>query len=108
MCVPAVIADYFKAAENQDTDAVVTLFARDAVVEDEDRSWSGSAGIREWREGTATKYEYTTEILGIEPSGGEQYVARVHLQGNFPGGKVDLKYRFTIAGDRIARLSIAP
>jgi ketosteroid isomerase-like protein len=108
MPIPTVIGSYFEAAEKHDTDAVVALFAPDAIVEDEDHSWSGSAGIREWRDGTATKYEYTTEVLGIEPTGDKQYVAQVHLEGNFPGGKVDLKYRFTVADDRIARLHIAP
>jgi hypothetical protein len=29
------------------------------------------------------------------------------LTGNFPGGTVDLKHRFTLAGDRISRLEIA-
>ena len=31
-----------------------------------------------------------------------------HLEGDFPGGTVDLRYRFRLAGDRIARLDIAP
>ncbi len=39
---------------------------------------------------------------------GGTYVARVHLEGTFPGGTVDLKYRFTVDGDRISRLEIAP
>jgi ketosteroid isomerase-like protein len=108
MSIPIVIWSYFEAAEKHDTDAVIALFATDAIVEDEDHSWSGSAGIRGWRDGTATKYEYTTEVLGIDPTGDEQYIAQVHLEGNFPGGKVDLKYSFTIANDRIARLQITP
>jgi ketosteroid isomerase-like protein len=108
MKIPVAIWSYFEAAEKQDTDAVVALFAADAIVEDEDHSWSGWDAIREWRDGTATKYEYTTEVLGVEPADQDQYVARVHLEGNFPGGKVDLKYRFTVAEAGIARLNIAP
>ena len=30
------------------------------------------------------------------------------LEGNFPGGVADLNFRFTLAGDRIAELVIAP
>jgi nucleoside-diphosphate-sugar epimerase len=37
-----------------------------------------------------------------------EYIARVHLEGNFPGGTVDLHYRFTVDGDSIRRLEIAP
>lgn len=40
----------------------------------------------------------------IEPAADGSYLARVHLEGNFPGGTVDLKYRFTLAADRISRL----
>jgi hypothetical protein len=35
-------------------------------------------------------------------------VAVNHLEGNFPGGVVDLAYRFTMDGDLIAQLVIAP
>jgi len=31
----------------------------------------------------------------------------VHLVGDFPGGEADLGFRFTLAGDRIAALTIA-
>jgi hypothetical protein len=35
-------------------------------------------------------------------------VAVNHLEGSFPGGVVDLAYRFTMDGDLIAELVIAP
>jgi hypothetical protein len=31
-----------------------------------------------------------------------------HLEGDFPGGVVDLRYRFVLAGGLIAELEIAP
>jgi hypothetical protein len=31
-----------------------------------------------------------------------------HLVGNFPGGPVDLRFFFTLAGDKIASLEIFP
>ncbi|MFJ5104599.1 hypothetical protein [Streptomyces sp. NPDC088554] len=36
------------------------------------------------------------------------YIATQHLEGDFPGGAVDLRYRFTLRDDRIERLVIAP
>jgi hypothetical protein len=35
-------------------------------------------------------------------------VGRNRLEGNFPGNVVDLRYEFTLAGDRISALTIAP
>jgi hypothetical protein len=35
-------------------------------------------------------------------------VATEHLAGDFPGGVVDLRYRFAMDGDVIAGLVIAP
>jgi hypothetical protein len=31
-----------------------------------------------------------------------------HLEGDFPGGVVDLRYRFALSGDLISELVIAP
>jgi len=31
-----------------------------------------------------------------------------HLEGDFPGGVVDLRYQFALKGDLIAELVIAP
>jgi hypothetical protein len=56
----------------------------------------------------ASVYDYTTKLIGVEAAGEGEYAARVHLEGNFPGGTVDLQYRFTVDGDVIRRLEIAP
>jgi hypothetical protein len=114
--LPPVISRYFTAAEVGNVDALVGCFADDAVVADEDRTWRGHAGIRTWRETVATVYEYTLEVLGTEPHGQaggvEGHDVRTRLEGNFPGGTVDLTYRFGlgdgIAGGRIASLKIVP
>lgn len=105
---PEVITRYFAAHAARDTDALVTLFTDDAVVLDEGKTWRGATEIRTWRDGAASAYQYTTEVLGVEAAGGSDYVARVHLEGNFPGGAVDLRHHFTIDRDRIRRLEIAP
>jgi hypothetical protein len=41
-------------------------------------------------------------------SGPDRYLVTGRLTGNFPGGTADLKWDFTIAGQRIAWLIIAP
>jgi ketosteroid isomerase-like protein len=105
---PAVITRYFSAQGARDFDTLVTLFADDGVVVDEGQTRQGTTEIRAWRENVASVYEYTTELVGVEAESEGKYVARVHLEGNFPGGAVDLRYRFTVAGDSIRRLEIAP
>jgi hypothetical protein len=85
---------------------LLTLVAVDAVVIDEGRTLRGIGEIRAWRENVAAAYEYTTEVRSVVLSGDGRYVARVHLEGNFPGGTVDLVYRFTIGSDAIQKLEI--
>jgi ketosteroid isomerase-like protein len=108
MPAPDVITQYFAAAASRDTDALVALFAADAVVVDEGETRRGAGEIRAWWDGPATAYQYTTEVRGVDPVSDARYLARVHLEGNFPGGTVDLEYRFSLDGDRITRLEIAP
>jgi uncharacterized protein (TIGR02246 family) len=106
--VPDVITRYFAAQSARDFDTLVTLFADDAVVVDEGQTRRGRNEIRAWRENVASVYEYTTRLTEVAATGDGQYAARVHLEGNFPGGSVDLRYRFTIDGDSIRGLEIAP
>jgi hypothetical protein len=67
------------------------------------RARQGAARLRSARGATnvASVYQYTTDLVGVDAEGEGEYVARVHLQGNFPGGTVDLLYRFTLDGERI-------
>jgi ketosteroid isomerase-like protein len=102
------ITRYFEADAQRDHEAIVALFTEDAVVVDEGRTWRGRAAVRSWREGTASSYQYTTELAGGEHTGAGTYRVTGRLTGNFPGGTVDLTWRFTLAGEQISRLEIAP
>jgi ketosteroid isomerase-like protein len=106
--IPDVITRYFEADARRDIDGVAALFTDDAVVVDEGQTWRGVREIRAWRQGPASLYEYTTEVFGTDPAGEDEYLATGRIDGNFPGGTAELKWRFTLAGDRIRRLHIAP
>ena len=106
--VPEVISTYLTAAAASDIDTLVTTSAIDGEVLDESRTHSGREAIRAWRDSVASAYEYTLEVLGAEPQGEERYLVRTHLEGNFPGGQVDLTYRFTLHDGLIRALEIAP
>ncbi|MEV0347230.1 nuclear transport factor 2 family protein [Nonomuraea sp. NPDC050680] len=108
LAVPGVVARYFEADRRRDPDAVIALFTDDAVVTDEGRTRRGAAEIRSWLRGPASQYQYTTEVLGAEAIGADTVLVTGRLEGNFPGGTADLKWRFTLADDRIRQLEIAP
>jgi ketosteroid isomerase-like protein len=109
---PEVIAEYLGAADRRDTDAVVACFAADAVVVDEGRTWRGADAIRRWQDTVATAYQYAVELRGAdalgEHDGTSRYDFHAHLEGNFPGGQVDLTYRFELRDRRITSLEIVP
>jgi ketosteroid isomerase-like protein len=108
--LPTIISEYFAAADRGDVDAIVACFANDATVLDEDQEWHGHAGIRQWRTQVATAYEYTVEVRRAVGRGAidgvERHDVYTHLEGNFPGGTVDLTNRFGMHDGRITRLEI--
>ena len=110
--LPTIISDYIAASDSGNVDAIIACFTDDAVVLDENQQWRGRLMIREWRERVATAYEYTVEIRGAVPRGNvdglERHDVHTHLEGNFPGGTVDLTNRFGLRDGHIARLEIVP
>jgi len=113
--LPPVVSNYLAASDRDAIDAIdaiVACFTEDAVVLDEDRHWRGAEAIRQWRESVATAYEYTVAIIGSqalgELDGGQRREVYTHLEGNFPGGQVDLTNRFTLRGELIGGLEIVP
>ena len=110
--LPPVISGYLAASDRGDAEALVRCFAEDAVVVDEGQEWRGTAAIRRWRDTVATAYDYTVQVTGAkavgEVDGVERHDVYLHLEGNFPGGEVDLTDRFALRDGRIARLEIVP
>ena len=89
-------------------EAALRAFATDAVVHDEDQEWIGSDQIRRWLTKTSSEYTFTRTLLSVESSGTDSWIVRNRLEGNFPGGVVELRYEFTLAKDGISVLTIAP
>ena len=106
--IPPLIVIYQAAHDRHDIGAALATFAEDAVVRDEGETWAGTDQIRQWLTKTSSEYTYTRILLGAEPTGTASWVVRTRLEGNFPGSVVDLRYEFTLDGDRIAALTIAP
>jgi hypothetical protein len=106
--LPDVVSRYFERDADRDIESIVGLFAEDATVIDEGEERHGTAEIRAWQTGAASKYTYTTEITGSQALGADRYLVTGRLTGDFPGGTADLNWDFTIADQHITRLIIAP
>jgi hypothetical protein len=106
--VPDVIRRYFLLDAEREIDSIIGLFTDDATVVDEGETRHGTTAIRAWQTGPASRYTYTTDVLGADALTTHRFVVTGRLTGNFPGGTAKLKFDFTVAGDRITRLLIAP
>jgi NAD(P)-dependent dehydrogenase (short-subunit alcohol dehydrogenase family)/ketosteroid isomerase-like protein len=104
--LPAPVAAYF-AADRADAEALARCFTESAVVIDERREHRGRAAIARWKAEASAKYRYTSAPLTIHVSGQEARVTG-RVTGDFPGSPVELRWCFTLAGDKIARLEITP
>ena len=106
--MPEPLTHYFEQDALGDVEAIVAVFADDATVTDEGETRQGVAEIRAWQLGPASAYTYRTELRNTEQLGPDRYLVTGRLTGNFPGGTADLTWDFTIAGNKISRLVIAP
>ena len=106
--IPSVIVNYQTAHDRHDVEASLASFSNDAVVHDENEAWVGTDRIRQWLTKTSSEYTYTRTLLGAERTGSASWLIRNRLEGNFPGNVVDLRYEFTLKGDHILALKIAP
>jgi ketosteroid isomerase-like protein len=105
--IPDIVSTYFRAADAVDLDALAACFTHDATVTDEGMTIRGHAAIRRWREEIAAKWRYTVTVLGSEPRDGDHHAVRALLEGNFPGGRVELTFDFGLHDGHIASLAIA-
>jgi ketosteroid isomerase-like protein len=102
--LPAPIAVYF-TTDAADASGVARCFTENAVVIDERREHQGRQAIARWKNEATSKYHYTSEPLTVDVSGA--YVTVItRVTGEFPGSPIELRYRFTLEGDKIASLEI--
>ncbi|MFF0503854.1 nuclear transport factor 2 family protein [Streptomyces fimicarius] len=104
--LPAPVLAYLDAHdENRYADAAA-VFAPDASVLDDGKTYEGIEEIRAWAEKSSTEFTYTSTRIGQRIADDRQVVVRVRLDGNFPGGTVTLRYRFVLDAGLIGNLAI--
>jgi ketosteroid isomerase-like protein len=106
--LPEAITRYLDAHRVHDTTTAVNTFAADAVVRDDGHTYIGTAAIEKWLTRSASEYTYTIELTGAHRGDASHYIVTNHLEGDFPGGQVDLHYRFALDGELINGLTIEP
>jgi hypothetical protein len=107
--LPEVVRRYLRAHDARDSATAAATFTPEATVTDDGRTHQGSAAIGRWLDRSSSEYTYTTTPVGAERHDPDRYTVVQHLEGDFPGGQVDLRYRFVLdAHGRISQLAIAP
>jgi ketosteroid isomerase-like protein len=106
--LPATITRYLDAHRLRDTAMVIGTFTGDAVVIDDGSTHAGTEAIEKWLTGAASEYTYTTRLTAANKIDDAHYTVTNHLEGDFPGGQVDLRYRFTLRDGLIGNLTIEP
>ena len=106
--LPDIIQRYLRARDERDTDATLVTFSPTAVVTDDGETARGHDQIRHWLDTASREFTYERTLLEVESSGPDEWFVANNLRGNFPGGTVDLSYRFTLSDDVIQHLIIAP
>ncbi|RLP83035.1 nuclear transport factor 2 family protein [Mycetocola lacteus] len=101
-----IIDRFFDLMEGDKKWLVAEVFSPDAVVTDDGQSHHGTAAIIDWLGGDASEYEVTSTWISSRELGAATAVTQL-LEGNFPGGRVQLVYTFEVgAAGLIDALSI--
>ncbi|MGY1707522.1 nuclear transport factor 2 family protein [Geodermatophilus sp. SYSU D00697] len=106
--LPATIRGFLASHVARDGDAALRAFSPTAVVVDQGQAFRGTEEIRGFLSRAGAEFRYSTTLVGAQRTDDAHWVATNRLAGDFPGGVVDLRYRFAMDGDLIAELVIAP
>lgn len=104
---PNSVRTFMTALDAREVDRALATLTPDAVVTDEGHDYKGHDDIGAWIATAASEYTYTTEFTGATSTDAGVEIGQ-HLEGDFPGGVADLRYRFTLDGALISRLVIEP
>jgi hypothetical protein len=106
--LPEVVARYQASHDRRDPDGALVAFARDAVVKDDGHEYRGHDEIRDWLSRASVEFSYSRTLVLANEIDSNTWVVVNHLEGNFPGREVDLRYRFVVGDGHIRELDIAP
>lgn len=103
--LPAPLADYFAAVNDERHEDAAACFRPDAIVQDEGSEHRGTDEILAWLEETCRKYSSRSEPRSVVDLGGK-IIVTAEVRGNFPGSPAELDFSFGISREKITSLSI--
>lgn len=103
--LPPSVRAFVAAHAARDADRALAQLAPGAVVHDDGSTCTGEERLRWFVAEAGSEFSCTDEITGTRRDG-DVWVVTHHLEGDFPGGTVDLDHRFALAGEHVARLDI--
>ena len=106
--VPKAISQYQAAHDSRDVAVALAQFTLNASVIDDGKKYEGTDGIETFLRKAGSEYTYTRTLISAEEVSTECWRVTNRLEGNFPGGQVDLSYEFLLEDGLISRLVIAP
>ena len=93
--LPPAVQRYFDLMARPDKSSTLTVFAADATVLDDGRSYAGHHEILGWLSGAASEFTTTSTWLSSDRSA-DAATAVIRIAGDFPGSPVDLHHRFVL------------
>jgi hypothetical protein len=106
--IPDIVRAYLDAHDRRDTEAALGSFTSDAIVKDDGREYRGLPEIRDWLSRASVEFTYTRTLIDSAEVDANTWLVENHLEGDFPGGVIDLRYRFILDAGLISELDIAP
>ena len=106
--LPATIRGFLAAHAARDADTALRAFSADRRGRRPGQTFRGTDEVLGFLRDAGAEFTYTTELIGAQRIDDAHWVATNRLEGDFPGGVAELRYRFTMDGDSIAELVIAP
>ena len=105
--LPAAVLGFVDGWQGRDAEKVESLFTENAVVSDEGHTYRGRDEINAWIRNSINLFTTTLSFLGAREVEG-MVGASYRLEGDFPGGVVELEYQFHLdAEGQIAKLDFA-
>lgn len=107
--LPHTVKTFMTAIDDRDDKQALAMFTTDAAVTDNGHVHTGRDEIRAWlaTDVSGSEFTYTSEFTDAITTDTGVDVGQ-HLEGDFPGGVADLRYRFELDGSLISRLVIEP
>ena len=105
---PTVVQEFLTAHTARDAAGTLRTLTPDAVVRDDGAVHRGADEIASWLRRASSEYSWSSTLTGTERVDEAHWVTTHRLVGDFPGGVVDLAYRFTLRGGLVCALTIEP